>query len=68
MNRNLGLFTGAALSIALALPAVAQPANLLGVFGNWTAFTSGTGSGLTCYALSRRRAPAARPPSAAPFI
>jgi hypothetical protein len=56
MNRNLGLFAGAALSTLLALPAAAQPANLLGAFGNWTAFTSGTGSSLTCYALSRPRA------------
>jgi hypothetical protein len=44
------------------LPAAAEPANLLGVFGNWSAYTSGTGSSLTCYALSKPRAsrPAAK--------
>jgi hypothetical protein len=26
------------------------------VFGNWTAYSSGTGSSLTCYALSKPRA------------
>jgi len=44
------------LSLGAALPAAAEPANLLGVFGNWTAYTSGTGSSLTCYALSKPRA------------
>jgi hypothetical protein len=56
MNRILGLFSGAALSLSLALPAAAGPANLLGVFGNWSAYTTGTGSSLTCYALSKPRA------------
>jgi len=56
MNRILGLFAGAALSLSLALPAAAEPANLLGVFGNWSAYTTGTGSSLTCYALSKPRA------------
>jgi hypothetical protein len=56
MNRILGLFSGAALSLSLALPAAAEPANLLGVFGNWSAYTTGTGSSLTCYALSKPRA------------
>ena len=44
------------LSLGAALPAAAEPANLLGVFGNWSAYTSGTGSSLTCYALSKPRA------------
>jgi len=44
------------LCLGLARPAAADPANLLGVFGNWSAFTSGTGSSLTCYALSKPRA------------
>jgi hypothetical protein len=44
------------LSLVLALPASAEPANLLGVFGNWTAYSSGSGSNLTCYALSKPRA------------
>ena len=30
-----------------ALPAAAEPANLLGVFGNWSAYTTGTGSSQT---------------------
>jgi hypothetical protein len=56
MNRILGLFAGLALSLSLVLPVVAEPANLLGVFGNWSAYTTGTGSSLTCYALSKPRA------------
>ena len=56
MNRILGFFAGAALSLSLVLPAIAEPANLLGVFGNWSAYTTGTGSSLTCYALSKPRA------------
>ena len=44
------------LSLVLAVPASAEPANLLGVFGNWTAYSSGSGSNLTCYALSKPRA------------
>jgi hypothetical protein len=48
---------GIGLSLALmTLPAAAEPANLLGVFGNWTAYSSGSGSSLTCYALSKPRA------------
>ena len=56
MNRILGLSTAAVLSFGLVLPAVAEPANLLGVFGNWSAYTTGTGSSLTCYAMSKPRA------------
>ena len=53
MNKGLGM----GLSLALmVLPAAAEPANLLGVFGNWTAYSSGSGSSLTCYALSKPRA------------
>ncbi|HMH64096.1 MAG TPA: invasion associated locus B family protein [Rhizomicrobium sp.] len=54
MNKILGLFTLVGLS--LAVPASAEPANLLGVFGNWSAYSSGTGASLTCYALSKPRA------------
>jgi hypothetical protein len=54
MKRILGLV--AVLGAGLALPAAAEPANLLGVFGNWTAYSSGSGSSLTCYALSKPRA------------
>ncbi|HWA68648.1 MAG TPA: hypothetical protein VG821_02300 [Rhizomicrobium sp.] len=53
MKKLLGIFTVLALS---ALPAAADPANLLGVFGNWTAYSSGSGSGLTCFATSKPRA------------
>jgi hypothetical protein len=56
MNRILGLFAGGVLSLSLALPAAAEPANLLGVFGNWSAYTTGSGSSQTCYAVSRPRA------------
>ena len=54
MKSTLGIVAG--LSLGLALPAAAEPANLLGVFGNWSAFSSGSGSSLTCYALSKPRA------------
>jgi hypothetical protein len=54
MNKILGIFIGIVLS--LAVPAAAEPANLLGVFGNWSAFSSGSGASLTCYALSKPRA------------
>ncbi len=62
MNKILGTFALAALSLGMALPASAEPANLLGVFGNWSAFSSGSGASLTCYALSKPRAsrPAAK--------
>jgi len=56
MNRILGLLTVTAFGLSLAGPAAAEPANLLGVFGNWSAYTTGTGSNLTCYALSKPRA------------
>jgi hypothetical protein len=62
MNRMLGIFAGAALGALVALPAMAQPAGgtvpatLLGVYNNWTAFQAGSGSSLTCYALSKPRA------------
>jgi hypothetical protein len=56
MTRILGLFTAAALCVGASAPAMAEPANLLGVFGNWSAFSSGTGASLTCYALSKPRA------------
>ncbi len=56
MTRILGLFTAAALCAGAVAPAAAEPANLLGVFGNWTAYSSGSGSSLTCYAMSKPRA------------
>ena len=54
MRKVFGMALG--LSLCAVLPAAAEPANLLGVFGNWSAYTTGTGSSLTCYALSRPRA------------
>jgi hypothetical protein len=54
MNRILGI--AALLGLSLAAPAAAEPANMLGVFGNWTAYSTGSGSNLTCYALSKPRA------------
>ena len=54
MRKLLGLVL--ALNVAAAVPARAEPANLLGAFGNWTAYSSGSGDSLTCYALSKPRA------------
>lgn len=54
MNRILGYVAG--LSLSLAVPAAAEPANLVGVFDNWSAYSTGTGASLTCYALSKPRA------------
>jgi hypothetical protein len=56
MNKTVGIFAGLALSLVTALPVAAEPATLLGVFGNWSAYSSGTGSSMTCYALSKPRA------------
>jgi len=56
MNRIWAFAAAPALCLGLALPAAAEPANLLGVFGNWTAYTTGTGSSLTCFATSKPRA------------
>ena len=47
---------GIAAVLLAAAPAMAEPATLLGVFQNWSAYSSGTGSSLTCYALSQPRA------------
>ena len=57
MIRNVLLGSLCALSIlASAPPASAETANLLGVFGNWSAFSAGTGNAMTCYAMSKPRA------------
>ncbi len=56
MNRVAGIFMGLALSLGGALPAAAQAADMLGAFGNWSAYSSGSGASLTCYALSKPRA------------
>jgi hypothetical protein len=56
MKKTVGIIAGLALSAAALLPASAEPATLLGVFTNWSAYSSGTGSSMTCYALSKPRA------------
>jgi hypothetical protein len=56
MKKLTGILTALSLSCAIASPVAADPANLLGAFQNWSAYSSGTGSSLTCYALSKPRA------------
>jgi hypothetical protein len=52
MTKIFGLLTGVALTLAAAAPATAEPATLLGVFGKWTALSTGVGSDLTCFVRS----------------
>jgi hypothetical protein len=47
---------GSLCALSLTTPAFADAANLLGVFGNWSAYSTGTGSAMTCYAMSQPRA------------
>ena len=54
MIRNALL--GCLLALCTVVPAAADPATLLGVFQNWSAYSSGSGGDLTCYALSQPRA------------
>jgi hypothetical protein len=54
MIRNILL--GSLAACVLATPALAESATLLGVFTNWRAFQTGTGNGMTCYAMSAPRA------------
>lgn len=54
MIRTLGIFT--AIALTAAAPAMADPATLLGAFGNWTAYSSGTGASQTCFVTSEPRA------------
>ena len=56
MKKVTGLLAAFALGAVFAPPAAAQPATLLGVFSNWTAYSSGSGASQTCYALSKPRA------------
>ena len=53
MIRN---FLGSIAVLLIASPALADPADILGAFKNWTAYSTGTGSSKTCYALSAPRA------------
>lgn len=50
------LLTGFCAALLAATPAAADPANLLGVFQNWQALSTGSGGSLTCYVLSSPRA------------
>lgn len=47
---------GCILLAAAISPAAADTANLLGVFASWTAYSTGTGDAMTCYAISKPRA------------
>jgi hypothetical protein len=44
------------LAASVAAPAAAEPATLLGVFQNWSAYSAGNGNDMTCYALSAPKA------------
>jgi len=50
------LCTFSLMASVCVTPAAAETANLLGVFGNWSAFSTGTGSSMTCYTMSKPRA------------
>jgi hypothetical protein len=50
------LLLGFLIALLGAGPALADSAELLGVFKNWTAYSTGTGSSMTCYAMSQPRA------------
>jgi hypothetical protein len=54
MIRNF--FLGSITALLLATPALADSADLLGAFKNWTAYSTGSGDSKTCYALSAPRA------------
>jgi Invasion associated locus B (IalB) protein len=47
---------GSLCAVSLTTPAFADAANLLGVFGNWSAYSTGSGNAMTCYAMSQPRA------------
>jgi len=59
-----GLLAG---SLLAAAPAAADPATLLGVFQGWSAYSSGSGSDMTCYALSQPRASTPKTAKRAPI-
>jgi hypothetical protein len=50
------ILLGSLCAVCLSTPAFAEAANLLGVFGNWSAYSSGSGDSLVCYAMSQPRA------------
>jgi hypothetical protein len=53
--------------VLIATPALADSANLLGAFKNWQAYSTGTGSSMTCYAMSAPRATEPRSTKRAPI-
>jgi len=57
----LGALLGCAVLALAAIPASADTPTLLGVFRDWSAFTSGTGSSKLCYVLTK---PASTKPKA----
>jgi len=58
---------GLVFAAAATVPASADPATLLGVFQNWSAYSAGSGSELTCYALTPPRASQPRGAKRAPI-
>jgi hypothetical protein len=56
MLRALLLSSLCGTALFAAAPALADSANLLGVFKNWSAYSTGSGDSLTCYAMSTPRA------------
>jgi hypothetical protein len=50
------ILLGTLCAFSLATPVSADAANLLGVFGNWSAYSTGAGNSMTCYAMSQPRA------------
>ncbi len=50
------ILLGSLCALSFATPAFADSANLLGVFQNWSAYSTGTGSNMTCYVMSQPRA------------
>jgi len=50
------LLLGSLCAAAFASAASADAANLLGAFGNWTAYSTGSGSDMTCFAMSKPKA------------
>jgi hypothetical protein len=50
------LFLGSVIAALAVSPALADTANLLGVFKNWETYTMGSGSQMSCFALSKPRA------------
>lgn len=55
MNRFLGCLTVVAV-MGASLPAGAETATLLGVYGDWTALQVGAGDSMTCFARSEPHA------------